>query len=134
LLLISSLPLDLISTFNVQPSSTTPIEPMKKDRNFLRRIFGTKPPKDSASPSNSNRSSIDSAPGAHDPRPGNDAGSIEPMGSGKFIGPIFAVLLTTVRPFFRRQCHLESECGHAQDSRPFRLWRVISVCRPRRNR
>ncbi|EDR06536.1 uncharacterized protein LACBIDRAFT_389232 [Laccaria bicolor S238N-H82] len=50
----------------------------KKFRDLQRRIFGPKPPKDS----NSNRSSIDTAPGAHDPGPGNDAGTTEPTASG----------------------------------------------------
>ena len=62
---------------------------MKKVRNFLRRIFGTKP-KDSAPLSNSNLGAIDSAhvPGLE----GNDAGSTKPTASGKFIGPIFVLL------------------------------------------
>ena len=59
--------------------------------------FGTKPPKDSASPSNSHLGSIDTAPGAHDLGPGNDAGGTEPTASGKFIGLIF-MLLARDRP------------------------------------
>ena len=81
LLLTSSLPLPLISTFNVQPSSTAPMEFMEKVRNALGRFFGIKPPEDSACPSNSNQGSIDIVPGAHDPGPGNDAGSTEPTAS-----------------------------------------------------
>ena len=61
---------------------------MKKVRNFLRRIFGTKP-KDSTGLSNSNLGSIDSAhaPGLE----GNDAEST-PTASGDFIAPIFVLL------------------------------------------
>ena len=55
---------------------------VEKVRNSLRRFFGIKPPEDSACPSNSNQGSIDTAPGAHDPGPGNDAGSTEPTASG----------------------------------------------------
>ena len=77
LLLISSLPLPLISTLNVQPSSTTPMKLMKKVGDLRNRIFGTK--KDSSS----NRRSTDTEPGAHDPGPGNDTGSTEPTASGK---------------------------------------------------
>ena len=79
---------------------------MKKARNLLRRIFGTKRPKDSACLSNSNWGSIDSAPGAHDPGPGNDAGSTEPTASGKLIG-LFVMFGST---FPQAAMSLESEC------------------------
>lgn len=86
-----------VPTSKVQPSSAVPVKSMRK---FLRRIFGTKPPKDPARPLNL---------GSIDPGPGNDPGSTEPTASSKFIRPTFA-LLTTARPCRRRQCHLETEC------------------------
>ena len=48
-----------------------------------------------------------SVSGAHDhPIPGNDAGSVEPMASGKSIGSIL-VLSMMNQPLFRWQCYIQ---------------------------
>ena len=109
--LASFLPLALISMAH-QPPFTAAKELMKKGgkslKHFWDRTTGPNSPNASASPSNSNRGSTDSAPGAHDPGLGNDAGSTEPTSSGKFIRPIL-VLSTTTQPLPRQQWPLESE-------------------------
>ena len=93
-----------------RPSSTA--SKKKGGGNLLKplwdRIKRPKSPNTLASPSDSNRGSIDSASGDHDSGLGNIAGRTEETASGKFIEPI-SVLSTRAQPFLRQQCHLKSE-------------------------
>jgi len=58
---------------------------MKKGRKLVKRLRDRiAGPKSSAGPSNSNRGSIDSAPSAHNPGPGNDAGSNGPLNQSMY--------------------------------------------------
>jgi hypothetical protein len=92
----SFLSLALISMAD-QTSSTAAKKSKKKGGGIVKLVWDMiKRPKsnDSASQSNLTRVSVSSTSGAHDPIPGNDAGSAEPTASSKYIGSIL-VLSTT---------------------------------------
>ena len=80
-----------------QPSSTAAMKSKKKGGGIVKLFRDViKRPKtvnDSASQSNLTRVSVPSAFGAHDPVPGNDAGSAEPTASGKYIGFHLSVIV-----------------------------------------
>jgi hypothetical protein len=79
------------------PSSTAAKQSKKKGRGVIKRfqvrhLFKrSKSANDSASQSNSTRVSFSSAIGAHDPVPGNDAGSAAPTASSKYISTILVL-------------------------------------------
>ena len=82
-----------------QPSSTAVKKSKKKGGGIIKKLFRDLIKRSQSVDDLASQFKLNSTR-AHNPVPGNDAGSAEPMASSKYIGSIF-MLSTTTWPFSR---------------------------------